>query len=255
MILGLEHVDDVRAPGLRRLHDIGAGRIGLAVGGQRRGRLQDLDADEAQRVDELGGRRSVGLVGGNHVDARVAPRRILQHGGVGRERQAPSSAAAAPSACGGRVRRCLGGGHRRRCTTPPRTTPAAAASARRSVSRRRGRCHRGLETSHVFVRDGPVIVRSALDLVRPHLVDVVEELILVARRQVEHRVIGGDRVVDRLAEVPLLGLDRRRQIRARQDLAGGRRDLHRRRVADNFGQQADDVLEVGRGPQAAVPPG
>ena len=99
-----------------------------------------------------------------------------------------------------------------------------------------------------------MIAGAALDLVRAHLVDVVEELVLVARRQIEDGVVGRDRVVDRLAEVPLLRRNRRGDIGARQDEARHCRNLRRRRIADDLRQQADDVLEVRRRPQPAVPP-
>ena len=132
----------VRASGLRRLHDVGAGRIGLAVRRERRRRLVHLDADVAQRVDELGRRREVGLVGGDDVDARIAPRRILaaprcrspsrgRRGRRGRRRlrrhpaasppagapPAPAAASAAPAA-----------------GAPPRAAPATSPPARRTMS-------------------------------------------------------------------------------------------------------------------------
>ena len=74
------------------------------------------------------------------------------------------------------------------------------------------------------------------------------------RRDVEHGAVGGQRIFDRLLEVPLLRRDRIRQIAARQVPSRHERNLHRRRAADRFGQQADHVVVVDRGAQAAVPP-
>ena len=84
MILRLEHVDHVRAIGLRGLHDVRPRRIALAAGRERRGRAVDIDAVLDQRVEERDRRRHVALVGRQHIAARVALRRVLQHLGVQR---------------------------------------------------------------------------------------------------------------------------------------------------------------------------
>ncbi len=89
----------------------------------------------------------------------------------------------------------------------------------------------------------------------PHLPDVEQKLFAVPRCDVEHRPVGRHRIVDRLAEVPRLWLDRIRQVAAGQLPVGQQRDLDRRRVADRLGEQPDDVVEVGGGAQSAIPPG
>ncbi|MNJ31664.1 hypothetical protein D3C77_263080 [compost metagenome] len=79
VVLRLEHIQHVRAIGLGRLHHIGAGRIGLAADGEgARGALH-VDARLDQAVEEGDGGGQVGLIGGDDVAARVAPRRVAQH--------------------------------------------------------------------------------------------------------------------------------------------------------------------------------
>ena len=80
--------------------------------------------------------------------------------------------------------------------------------------------------------DRPVVGVAALDAVPARHVDVVEQRLAIALREVEHRVVGGDRVVDRLAEVPHLRRDRERQVAARDHAIRHEADRLRRRVAD-----------------------
>src|SRR6185369_12903776 len=58
-----------------------------------------------------------------------------------------------------------------------------------------------------------------------------------------------------LAEAPLLRRDRKRQVSLRELALGQKRNFHRRRIADRFGQQADHVVKVSYRTQSAVPPG
>ena len=102
--------------------------------------------------------------------------------------------------------------------------------------------------------DRPVVGAAALDAVPAGQVDVVEQALAIALREVEHRVVGGDRVVDRLPEVPDLRHDRERQVAAGDHAVGHEANGFRRRVADALGQQAHLVMEIRHGPQAAVPP-
>ena len=50
------------------------------------------------------------------------------------------------------------------------------------------------------------VLAAALNRVLPHLVDVEEEVLLVARRDVENRIVGRHRIIDRLPEMPFLRL-------------------------------------------------
>src|SRR5439155_9909749 len=54
--------------------------------------------------------------------------------------------------------------------------------------------------------------------------------------------------------MPQLRRDGREVISARQLEGGNEWNSHRRRTADGLGQEADHIVEVTRGAQAAVPP-
>ena len=72
MILRLEHVEDMGAIRLRRAHDIGSRRIGLAAGAERGIGALDFDPGLDEGVEEGDGGRQVGLVGGDDIGARIA---------------------------------------------------------------------------------------------------------------------------------------------------------------------------------------
>ena len=81
MVLRLEHVEDVGPEGLGGLDDVGTGGIAFAGGGEGGRGLVDLDASFDEGVDELDGRRKVGLGGGEDVAAGIAEIGLL-HGRV-----------------------------------------------------------------------------------------------------------------------------------------------------------------------------
>ena len=72
VVLRLEHVEDLRAEGLRGEDDVGAGGVVLAGDVEVGAGLLDFDAGLHQAVDEFGRGGEVGLVGGDDVAARVA---------------------------------------------------------------------------------------------------------------------------------------------------------------------------------------
>ncbi len=216
MVLRLEHVEHVRAERLRGLHDERPGRVLLACRLERRRGAVHRHAGADQRVHERRRRREVALIGRQDVAARVAQLRIAQHLVI----------------------------YLARRSTRPRQGVGIDAPALQRLAQpiESPRIHR------------PGVRRSALDGVAAHAPDVEQERLAVARGDVEHRAVGRDRVVDALAEVPALRRDGIGQVVARQRALRTERDLHRRRVADGLGQQPDHVVEVHRGPQAAVPP-
>jgi hypothetical protein len=181
------------------------------------------DAVLDQGVDELGGGQEVGLVGGQDVAAWIAPLRPLGQLLVLRDR------------------------HGVACETADRHARISGID----FLRLRDFILDRLQPSWIH---RPGVFRPLVDAVLAHLVDVVEEDLAVARRHVEHRPVGGDRVVHALPEVPLLRLDWIRQVGARHLAIRHERHFHRRRVADGLGQQADHVVKVRRCAQAAVPP-
>src|SRR5687768_1746468 len=93
------------------------------------------------------------------------------------------SAAARPSPTGRRRRgtRGIATGRRRR------TTAAAAAAATTAATTGGG--HFGLYRSHAPRRHRPRVTAGALNVVAAHLVDVEEEGLAVARREIEDRVV------------------------------------------------------------------
>src|SRR5207249_10037107 len=115
--------------------------------------------------------REVGLVGRKDVATRVPQRRITQHGKV--------------------------------LDRDPAVPGARGADGVEGRVFRRGRLH-GLDELGVH---RPVVRAAALDRILPHAVDVVEQRLAVARGVVEDGPVGGDRVLDRLPEVPPLRLD------------------------------------------------
>ncbi len=175
-----------------------------------------------QRVHELRGRQEVALIGRQHVGAGIAPLGLAQQLEVLRRHRLGASA-----------------GHHPRIA----------------------RLHLhvlgdlGLDRSDATRIVGPGVGRATADGVTAHHVDVVEQRLFVALREVEHGVVGRDRVVDRLAEMPGLRRDRRGVVATRDQAIRHEADLLRRGVADRLGEQADLVVEVDHRAQAAVPPG
>ncbi len=88
-----------------------------------------------------------------------------------------------------------------------------------------------------------------------HAPDVEEPGFAIARGQVHDGAVLRHLVVDRLAVVPFLRHDGHGPIALRKLLVGNHGNAHRRGVADDLGEDADHVVEVGDGAQAAVPPG
>jgi hypothetical protein len=226
VVLRLEHVHHVRPERLVGHDDVRAGRITLPVHGELGGRLMHGDTRLEERVDELRRRREVWLARGEDVPARIAER--------GRPKR--------------RIRAVLRGAHRR-------GHRASTATATASTSASAARCpHDRLGLRDAAGRRRPRVAIATLDRVLPHPVDVEQEVLTHLRGDVEHRTIGGHRIVDRLAEVPGSRPDRKWEIGARKLLARDERDLDRRRVANRLRKEADHVVEVRRGAEAAVPP-
>ena len=98
-------------------------------------------------------------------------------------------------------------------------------------------------------------VAAVLDGVLAHQVEVVEEVGALAGGVVEHGAVVGLLVGDGLGVVPELRLDGVDKVVARKLLAGDERERLGRGIADDLGQQADLVVEVGDGAEAAVEPG
>ena len=177
----------------------------------------DRHAGPDEGVHEGDRRREVGLIGGQHVTPRVAQCRIAKHG------------------LEQFLRRVAGGAARRTLRRP-----------------RRLRCR--LHLLQAARRHRPGITLATLDGVAAHPPDVDEELLPIPCRQIEHRAVGRQRVLDALPHVPGLRLNRKRQIGARQLTLRPEWNLHGRRIADRLGEQPDHVVEVHGGPQPAVPP-
>ena len=220
MVLRLEHVEHVGAEGLRAPHHVGADRIRLPGHGKvGRGPFHHHPGLE-QRVDELRRRGEVGLVRWEDVPARIAQVGIEQLLIV----LARPAAAAEAAHVAGEVRLAL-----------PRLQFLA-------------------QPVHPLGLDRPAVLVPPLDRVHPHAPDAVQERLPVARGEVEHRLVRGHRVVDRLPEVPRLRRDRRGQIVVGQHPLEDERDLHRGRVPDRLREEPDHVVEVRHRAQAAVPP-
>ena len=136
------------------------------------------------------------------------------------------------------------------------SSPAGGASAPRPPwPRAARRLQRSLRRDDAPRRRGPAVPVPALDRVLAHPVDVEQEVLTVPGGDIEHRPVGGQGIVDRLAEVPPLRLDRSVQVRVRKLPVGKERNRHRRRVPDRLGQQSDHVVKVHGRPKAPVPPG
>ena len=165
------------------------GRVLLAGHGERRGRAMHRDAGLDQRVHEPHRRAEVRLIRRHDEAARIAQL-------LGRERRVERRASAAARR---RHRRRVRRRHRPRRRRPPPPARRAAGAAAVGTS---PCCD--LMRSSLVRRERPVIFTAPLDLVLAHLVDAIEIGLAVARREIENRAVGRDRVVDRLPEVPHL---------------------------------------------------
>jgi len=228
----------MRPERLRRLDDVGVGRVLLAVDREGRGRAMHRDARLDQGVHETRRRAEVRLVRAHDEPARIAHlgRVQLCPVGIGRARTRTGTTTAARS--------------RSRASRSHRGTTASTTAAARSTGRR----HLRLNRRHAPRRHRPRVFARPLNVVAAHLVDVEEERLAIPRCQIENGVVRRQRVVDRLAEVPLLRRNRRPEARVGQQLARRERNLRRRRIANGLGQDADHVVEVRGRTQAAVPP-
>uniref|UniRef100_A0A0N5A4K1 LigA n=1 Tax=Parastrongyloides trichosuri TaxID=131310 RepID=A0A0N5A4K1_PARTI len=79
VVLRLEHVQNVRAIGLGRLHHIGTRRIGLSPNGEGARRPLHIHPGLDQAIQEGDGGGQVGLVRRDDIAARIAPGRVAQH--------------------------------------------------------------------------------------------------------------------------------------------------------------------------------
>ena len=226
VVLRLEHVEDVRPKRLRRLHHVGACRVVFPAHFERHRGALDGDSGLDQRVDELRRGEKVRLIGRYDVPARVPVGRI------------PHDAD---------VRRHIGRTRRLRTTTATAGVTALRAGA---VLR-----HRCLERGHLPWCNSPRVGIAAPNRISPHLVDVEEERLAITRRHVQHRPVRRQLVGDGLREVPLLRLNRHRQISLRQELVRHQGNFDRRGIADRFREKADHVVEIDGRPEPAVPPG
>ena len=222
MVLRLEHVEDMRPVGLGGLHHIGAGRIGLAPDAERPGRAVDIHPGLDQGVHKGRGRRHVRLVGRNDVAARIAILRLLQQGV---EFRIDGPGAAVAGFCG------------------------------RICAFRTGRGGGFVQAVDLAGGDRPAVLGAPLDAVGAHLVDVEQQAFAVARGVVDDRPVHAPLIFDRLGQAPGLGRDGHRPVAIGQLQI--RNQLHRlrRRAADDLGQQADGVVEIGDRPDHAVVPG
>ncbi len=205
---------------LRRFHHVRAGRIPLAGDLEVTRGTMHRDAVLDQRVQELDRRWEIGLVGGEDVSSGISVFGFAQH-------------------------RKVFVGH---ATGPSKGLWLFLLFSSLLVGN-------GLvDLINQLWVNRPAILAAALDRVLSHQVPVVQHRFPVSRGEVHHGVVGGDRVVHGLPEVPLLRFDGERLITVRQLPVWQERDAHRCRVADSFGQDADLVVEITRRPDVAVEP-
>ena len=243
---GVQHAIELHA------HLEGERPAGVVVGRHRRParirdvvgvllRLEHVEHVRPERLRRLHHERPGGIAAALHGEIR----RGTLHGDAGREQRA------------GKLHRGQEVGLVGRQDVAARIAlPRVAEDALEDLGRHRASTARiGPGRLNPSRHRGPRVAAPALDGVAPHPVDVEEQRFAVARREVEHRAVGGHRVFDRLAEPPRLRRNRIRQIAARQLALGHERNRGGRRPADRLGEKADLIVEVGGGPQAAVPPG
>ena len=190
------------------------------------GGLLDFDAALHEGVDEFGCGGEVGLIGGEDVAAGVAVCGIVEDFFV------------EVGWCGGCVFECW-------C--------CGGASVWLGFGGFGGGF--GFEGFDAFGGDGPGVFVAMVDGVLRHAVGVVEEMLALAGGVVEDGAVVGLFVGDGLAEVPELWGDGVREIVGGELPHGDERELHGRGAADDLGENADHVVEVGDGAKAAVVPG
>ena len=103
--------------------------------------------------------------------------------------------------------------------------------------------------------DGPAILAALLDAVGAHLPDVEQQSLAIARSIVDDRAVQRPLIVERILQMPVARADRHHLVAARQLGRWHQRDLRRGRPADDLGQQADAVVEIGDRPFHAIVPG
>ena len=178
VILRLKHVHHEGTERLRGLHDVGPGRIRLARDLERRGGAFDRDAVAHEGVDKFHRRREISLIGRQNEAARIAVGRIVEHAFVEFGRRGFGEESRQLILAG--FRRFDAGGF--------------------------------VERFDAFRGDRPGVAVAAINGVFAHAIDVGEKQFAVARSIVERRPVELHFVVDRLAVVPELGLDRQRPI-------------------------------------------
>ena len=171
-----------------------------------------------QGVDELGGRGKVGLVGGQDVTPGIPLCRVAQN--LLEVARVGSAEALLPLITCVRFAR-----------------------------------HRGPDGIYALGMDRPVVTASPLDRVSSHQVDVVQQSFAISRSIIENRTVGGDRVVDGLAEVPTLRRDGEWEVVAGKLPLGHELDLDRRGIPLGLREKPDHVVEVSDRSETAVPPG
>ena len=177
----------------------------------------DLNARFGEGVDELDGGGEVGLGSGEDVAAGIAEVRLL-HGLI---------------EFGG------GGGG----------LGAGGAGGRLVLS------DEGFDGVDLGRGGGPGVFAAAVNGVFAHFPDVIEERFAIAGGEIEDGAVGGDRVIDGLAVVPLLGCDGEGLVAGGELAIGDEGDFHGGGGADDFGEEADHIVEVGGGAETAVVPG
>ena len=181
VVLRLEHVEHLRAEGLRGENDVGARGIVLAVDVKGSAGLLDFDAGLHEAVDELGRGGEVGLVGGDDVAARVLLRGVVEDLVV---------------EFGGDALGAWAGG---------------VAGVGREYAGAVDVCAAlfgfGFEGFDAFGCDGPVVFAAVLNGVFAHQIEVVEEVGALAGGIVEHGAVVGLLIGDGGGVVPELRLD------------------------------------------------
>src|SRR4029079_13841977 len=130
-----------------------------------------------------------------------------------------------------------------------RATTGSASSTTIAATRLLAVCWKSrLQGRNLLWSDRPRGGVATLDRISAHLVNVVQKRLTVARGDIQHSPSGRELIRNRLREVPLLGLDRHRQIALREQLLRYQRNLDGRRVSNRLREQSDHVVEVNRGP-------
>ncbi len=208
MILRLEHIQNVRAKCLCGHDDVGTGRIALAAGLEIRGRSMDGHPGLDQRIDEFDGGQEIRLIRRDDVSARITVFGLAQHLVI-----FDWDAAIEPGQSRD-IRLRL-----RRLPATLTALPPIFVDCRLNLGQPPG-------------IDRPAIATAALDRVPSHAIDVQEKVFTVLGGDIQNRAVGCQRILDRLSEMPFLGLDREGKFSPGQLSIDDERDLHRRRVAD-----------------------